>query len=233
LVNKKKIAVMQPYLFPYIGYWQLINAVDIFVIYDDVNYIKRGYINRNSILINNEAKRITLSLKKASQNKLINQIEVGDDGKKFLNAIKMSYSKAKYFKNVYSLIEEILTQKERNLAKYIGYSIIKISEYLNINTKIVYSSDIDKNNRLKGQDKIIDIVKTLNGFHYINPIGGITLYDKDDFKQEGIKLSFLETKSFSYSQFGNDFIPNLSIIDLLMFNSHEDLTNFLNYYNLI
>lgn len=233
MVNKKKIAVMQPYLFPYIGYWQLINAVDIFVIYDDVNYIKRGYINRNSILINNEAKRITLSLKKASQNKLINQIEVGDDGKKFLNAIKMSYSKAKYFKNVYSLIEEILTQKERNLAKYIGYSIIKISEYLNINTKIVYSSDIDKNNRLKGQDKIIDIVKTLNGFHYINPIGGITLYDKDDFKQEGIKLSFLETKSFSYSQFGNDFIPNLSIIDLLMFNSHEDLTNFLNYYNLI
>ena len=218
---------MQPYLFPYIGYWQLINAVDVFVIFDDVSYIKKGYINRNSILLNGQGQRITLELIGASQNKLINEIEIRGNSKKILRTIELSYSKAPYFKEIFPIIEEILNQEEKNLAKFIGYSLEKISNYLKIDTKFLYSSSIKKDNSLKAQNKILDICSKLNAKNYINTIGGVNLYDEDRFKKEGIDLNFLKAKIINYQQFKDEFISHLSIIDVLMFNDIDAVRNML------
>ena len=107
------LAVMQPYLFPYIGYWQLIDAVDIFIIYDDVNFIKRGYINRNNILENKTSQLITLELIGASQNKRINEISIGNNVNKLLKTLKQNYLKAPFYKDVFPVLEEILNNEEK------------------------------------------------------------------------------------------------------------------------
>lgn len=227
------LAIMQPYFFPYIGYWQLINAVDVFVIFDDVNFIKKGYINRNNILINGVSQKITLELKGVSQNKLINEIDIGNNSNKILTTIKRAYSNAPFFDECFFIIEDILNKKEKNLAKFIGYSLKKVSNYLEIDTKFIYSSEIKKNNSLKAQDKIIDICKRLNSSYYINAIGGKELYNKETFQKEKIKLNFLKTKPIKYLQFKSDFIPNLSIIDVLMFNSKKRIKQMLNNYDLV
>ena len=130
---------MQPYLFPYIGYWQLIHAVDTFVIFDDVNYIKKGYINRNNILVNGQKQTFTLELMSASQNKLINDIDIGNNIEKLLKTFEMAYKKAPYFEEIFPIIKKILLHDEKNVAKLIGYSLTKISNYFVLNTKIIYS----------------------------------------------------------------------------------------------
>lgn len=223
------VAIMQPYIFPYIGYWQLINAVDTFVIYDDVNYINKGYINRNSILVNGKSQQFTLELIGASQNKLINEIEIGKNSKKLLKTIEMSYKKAPYFETIFSIIEDILNQEEKNLVKVIGYSLQKIA----IDTKFIYSSHIEKDNTLKAQDKILDICNKLEATTYINAIGGKELYSKVMFKDNKIDLNFLDIELIEYKQFKNEFVPYLSIIDILMFNSKDDIKNMLNRYELV
>lgn len=228
-----KLAIMQPYLFPYAGYWQLINAVDHFVIFDDVNFIKKGYINRNSILSNGKPQLITLELLGASQNKHINEIEVGNNGQKMLKTIEMSYRKAPFFDKVFPLVTEILTNEEKNLAKFVGFSLKKISDHLKLNTKFVYSSDISKNNSLKAQDKILEIVSILKATKYINATGGQELYDKRNFLRENVELSFLDTSVMEYQQFDNKFAPNLSIVDTMMFNEVDEIATILSRYKLI
>ena len=231
-----KVAIMQPYFMPYIGYFQLIKAVDTFVVYDDVNYIKKGWINRNNILVNDESFLFTIPLKEASQNKNINQIyieELPNWKVNFLKTIKLSYKNAPYFQDVFSLIQEIVNQEEHNLAKNIKYSLDKICKYLSIPTKILFSSEIDKNNDLKGQDKIIEICNKLEATKYINTIGGKDLYNKEAFLNNTIELNFISTNPIIYSQFKNDFIPWLSIIDVMMFNSVDKINDFLNQYELV
>lgn len=231
-----KIGVMQPYLFPYIGYWQLMNAVDKYVIYDDVNFIKGGWINRNRILINGEGKMINLQLHNASQNKLINEVEVfGEQNsvEKLIKTIERSYCKAPYFEDVFPIIKMILSNDEKNLAKYLEFSIRKVCEYLSIDTEIIVSSKIAKNNELKGQDKIIAICKALNGNEYYNAIGGQELYNYQDFVDNNLKLSFLETDNITYKQFNNEFVSNLSIIDVMMFNSQDEIKKLLLSYKCI
>jgi len=227
------IAIMQPYLFPYIGYWQLINAVDIFVIFDDVSFIKRGYINRNSILVDGKSHLFTLGLIKASQHKLISDIQVGNNRDRILKTIKMAYKKAPYFKAVYPLLEDILNQEEKMLAKFLGNSLEIVSSYLHIDTRFVYSSAIEKDNSLKGQGKILDIAKRLAATTYINSIGGQKLYDKEKFRQENIQLNFIKTKPLEYKQFEKFFVPNLSIVDAMMFNAVEDIQVMINNFELI
>lgn len=231
-----KLGIMQPYFLPYIGYWQLLNAVDQYVIYDDVNFIKGGWINRNNILINNEAKLFNIQMQGASSNKLINEIEVSQNQvwkKKFLKTIENSYSKAPFYKEVYPVIENIVNYDETNLAKYIYHSISKVCDYLNIHTKLIISSEVNKDNDLKGQDKVIEICKILGANEYYNAIGGQELYSYSGFKDNGISLKFLETSKIEYSQFNDKFIPNLSIIDVLMFNSKEKIKSMLDDYKVI
>ncbi|MBS5790285.1 WbqC family protein [Fusobacterium sp.] len=231
-----RLGIMQPYLLPYIGYWQLLNAVDKYVIYDDVNYIKGGWINRNRILISKEIKYFTVKLNGASPNKLINEVEVSNDKiykKKMLKTIEESYKKTPFFNIVFPIIKEIIENEEDNLAKYLKYSIEKICNYLEIKTELLLSSELEKDNSLKGKDKVISICKKLEATEYYNAIGGQELYSFEEFKDNGIELKFLKTEEIKYKQFNNEFISNLSILDVMMFNSKEKTKKFLNSYSLI
>jgi hypothetical protein len=232
----KKVGIMQPYFFPCIGYWQLINAVDRYVIFDDVNFIKGGWISRNKILINGAGHLINLPLHKASQNKLINEIEIINDAYtvgKILKKIESAYKKAPYYNEAFPVLEKIITQDEKNLAKYLEYLIKEICQYLSIETKIFVSSRIKKKQGLKGQDRIIEICKTLQAKLYINAIGGKDLYHHEEFNHHGIKLRFLKTGDISYHQANHIFVPNLSIIDVMMFNERNETQEMLNKYELI
>ena len=227
------LGIMQPYFMPYIGYWQLMAAVDTYVIYDDVNYIKKGWINRNNILVNNDKQMFTISLNGASQNKLINEITIADDFTKLRKTIHMAYHKAPYYNEVVALLDKIFSYQSSNLADFIANSIELVCQYLDIQTKIIMSSDIEKDNSLKGQDKILEICKLLNADTYYNAIGGQELYDKSVFEKENIKLCFLKSDIPEYSQYKNAFVPGLSIIDVLMFNSPIEVKQMLTNYKLI
>jgi hypothetical protein len=228
-----KVAIMQPYLFPYIGYFQLIHTADKFVIYDDVNYIKQGWINRNKILFDGKEFLFTLNLKAASSFKFIKEIEIGNNKKKLLKTFFQAYSKAPFFKNTYSLIEKILYHNEGNLAKFVTNSLVEIVNFFGLDTQIVLSSQIGKDNELKGEEKVIHICKILKAERYVNSIGGMSLYSKERFFQEGIDLKFLKSKLIKYKQFENEYIPWLSIIDVMMFNSREEIRNMLEAYELV
>lgn len=223
----------QPYFFPYIGYWQLMNICDIYVISDSMQYTKQGYINRNNILINENRHLITLEVSGVHRKSLINEVKVGRNSRKIIKSIFRAYRRGPYFEEVYPMLEEIFLNDEKNLAKYVGYSIERIVEYLNIDTKIIYLSDLQGETLLKGQDRVIDICKRLNADRYINSIGGQKLYNKEDFLKEGIKLNFIKTKDIEYKQFNNEFVPKLSIIDVMMFNSKEKIKEMLDSYQLI
>ena len=229
-----KLGIMQPYFLPYIGYFQLIKAVDKYVIYDDVNFIKRGWINRNNILLNGQSFLFTLNLLEASQNKLINEIFVSDDVSKLLKTIHAAYKKAPQFSSVFPIVEKIFGYEDKNLARYVGDSLIQIADYLQLNTEFIYSSEItEKDSSLKAQDKILNICTVMEASEYINAIGGVELYSKERFEELNIKLSFLKTKPIEYKQFDNPFLPNLSILDVLMFNSVEQINELLMKYELI
>jgi hypothetical protein len=227
---------MQPYFLPYIGYWQLINAVDVFVVYDNIQYTKKGYINRNRILVDGEVRKFSIPLKSDSHILNINERIISEsfENEKYslLKRIDYAYHKAPNFEEVYHLVESIVLCNESNLFQYIYSSIKLIVDYLDIDTRIIISSDIPVNHELKGRERLIEICKNLNAENYINPIGGIKLYSKEDFRSENITIKFLETKPLIYRQFNEEFISDLSIIDVLMFNSKSEVKKMLNSFKL-
>ena len=231
-----KIAIMQPYFFPYIGYFQLINAVDKFIFYDDVNFINKGWINRNKILLNGKDHFFTLPLKSASQNKLINQIEICENNNKIIKTIKHAYSKAIYFEDVLPLIRQVIDKIDemKSISKIAEISVKLVTEYLNIN-RIFYTSseDFKFSQDLHGEKRIIAICKKIGADTYINPSGIKGFYNHENFKENGIRLFYIENNIKPYRQFNNDFISHLSIIDVLMFNSIEDVNILLDDYKLI
>ncbi|MFC0183594.1 WbqC-like protein family protein [Pseudarcicella hirudinis] len=231
-----RLAIMQPYIFPYIGYIQLIKAVDKFVMYDDVNFINRGWINRNRILVSGKENMFTVPLKDASQNKLINEVDVINDGKwhvKMLKTIEQAYKKAPYYQEVFPLISETLHAGEQNIAGLALVSLQKICQYLEIKTEIVPSSARYSNAHLKAQERIMDICLQEKASQYINPIGGTELYDKKYFEERSIQLNFIKSRPVVYQQFNNEFVAWLSIIDVLMFNSKEKVHQLLDEYELV
>lgn len=228
-----KLGIMQPYFLPYIGYFQLIKTVDVYVIYDDVQYIKGGWINRNNILLHGQKFMINLLLSGASPNKMINEVLVQRDQRKLLKTIEVAYKRAPFFKTIYPEIIKICESENLNLAKFVGNSIQTVSKYLKITTKIIYSSEIVKNNELKAHEKVIEICKLLGANTYLNAIGGQELYHRWEFLKNGIDLKFIQTKALSYPQFRNEFVENLSILDVMMFNSIEEINRLLDKYELI
>ena len=231
-----KVGIMQPYFVPYIGYWQLLNAVDKYVIYDDVNYINRGWINRNRIMIDGQPKYINVPMLGASQNKLINEIHVNHDPrqiKKNLRTIESAYKNAPYYAVIFPLVEEIIKCSQEYLASYIENSIRVICQHFEIETDLIVSSSVKKNCSLKGQDKILSICELLGATEYYNAVGGQMLYSYEDFRKRRIELKFLKTNNIKYKQFGNDFLPNLSIIDVMMFNSRQKVKEMLEDYSIV
>ncbi|MHA1226674.1 MAG: WbqC family protein [Candidatus Hodarchaeales archaeon] len=230
---------MQPYFFPYIGYFQLIYAVDKFIVYDTVSYIKHGWIKRNQYLLNDKVKYFSLSIHEASSHKLINNSFIAEEEQyhskeKVLKTIYMAYARAPYFDEIIPLIESLILNEEQNISRYNSNILQNIARYLKINTEILICSQVLNTSSLTGQERVIEICENFQTDHYINPIGGIELYDKTAFDAHGIKLSFLKSDaSIVYRQWDETFYPNLSIIDVMMFNPVEKIASFLNQYKLI
>lgn len=229
---------MQPYIFPYIGYFQLIAAADKFVFYDDVNFIKQGWINRNRILSNGAAVFFTVPLSNQSSFTKIREIKVNVQQytkwkSKFFKSISGFYSKAPNHKKVLELISEIFVDAPTDIVDMAVKSVTLVCDYLSIPTTIVKSSAIYNNNNLKGQDRIIDICRIEGASTYLNMIGGSELYSPVDFNAHGVQLQFLKSRSPQYLQQGKTFVPNLSIIDVLMFNGAQEVQEFVKNYELI
>ena len=216
-----KIAVMQPYFLPYIGYFQMINSVDIFVFYDNVTYIKNGWINRNRI---KGGKIFTIPLKDQSSNRLIMDTKISWNHritKKLLKTIQQTYSKSPYFADVYPIVVDLINSQTNSISELAINSVIKFSEYMGIDTKFKIASE---EGYPKGVDKVISLVNICNQEninHYINPISGQSFYDKAKFETHGITLNFIQTN------------PSLSVIDECFLKSREELKNELNNYTII
>lgn len=231
-----KLGIMQPYFFPYIGYWQLLNAVDKYVIYDDVNFIKGGWINRNRILNNGRIQYINVVMQGASSFKHINEIGVQNNKsiiEKNKKTLWNAYHKCNEFEKVFPILCEVLDSGEDNLANYLEFSIRKICQYLGIKTQLYTSSKIEKNNTLHGEEKVIDICKRMGADVYINAVGGKELYHFDRFAKYGIKLCFLDTNKIKYPQQNDKFESNLSIIDVMMYNDVSSIKKMLHEYVLL
>lgn len=238
--HDKAVAVMQPYFFPYIGYFQLIKSVDDFVFYDDVNFIKQGWINRNKILNNNESQLFTVPLKKLSSYKQINEVEVNTSlylkwKKKFLKSLEQNYSKAPYFKSTFELIISVLDGGEGiTISELAILSIVNVIHHLDIKVKFNISSiKFASSKKSDRSDRLINICRNLDASRYVNALGGMELYEKSEFSKYGIDLKFLKPILKPYPQFENEFISGLSIIDVLMFNSKDEIQIMLNDYELI
>jgi len=233
----KRVAIMQPYFLPYVGYFHLINSVDEFVIYDNIQYTKKGWINRNRILVNGNDKILTLPLKKDSDYLDVKDRVLADswdiEKVKILNQIKSAYRKAPYYDKVLPIISSIFELPNTNLFEFILGSLHLLNSYLRIDTKITTSSNVNIDHTLKGRDKVVAICKKLNADTYINAIGGQELYDIQDFKNEGLNLKFIKSPPLNYKQYNNKFVPWLSTLDVLMFNKRQDITDYLNKYTLI
>lgn len=233
-----KTGIMQPYFLPYIGYWQLLNAVDKFVVYDNIQFTNKSWIRRNRILENTKDSLFTIPLKSDSdyldiRDRFISDQYFNKDSGKFIRKIKDAYRKAPYFDEAMPVIEKCFLYQEKNLFTFIFNSIKIISEYLGINTEIIVSSHIEMDHSLKSQKRVLEICRKLSTAVYINPIGGLELYDSESFKSNGIDLKFIISNNVEYKQFDNEFIPNLSIIDVMMFNSINEIKKMLNIYELI
>ena len=232
-----KLGIMQPYFFPYIGYWQLMHAVDSYVIYDDVNYIKGGWVNRNRILVNGEAKYFNLQLSGASPNKKINEIYVTGNisvNNKNLRILEADYKKAPHFSEIFPVLEEIIQGNgSEPVSLYLKRSFEIVNNYLEQPKKLLLSSELKKDCTLTGEEKVLAICEELNATEYYNAMGGMELYSTENFKEKGIDLRFLKSNRIEYKQFSEGFFPNLSIIDVLMFNSKSDIRDFLGEYTLI
>ena len=226
---------MQPYFLPYLGYWQLLAAVDRFVIYDNIQYSKKGWINRNRFLRNGADAYFTVPLKKDSDFLDIRERSLADDfaPRALLGPLVEAYRKAPYFAAVLPVLEAIVTSPARNLFEYLHHSLVVTAGYLEIATPIVVSSTVAADHTLKSEQRVIAICRALGATRYLNAIGGRELYDAGRFAAAGIELTFLQSRPMTYPQFGAAFVPALSILDVMMFNSPDAIRRLLGEYDLV
>lgn len=224
-----KLAIMQPYFFPYVGYFQLIAAVDLFIVYDNVKYTKKGWINRNRMLQNGKESIFSLALKGDSDHRMIceRQLSPAFDRDGLLNRFINAYRRAPCFARTIELIEQILRFDDPNLFRFLHHSIVKTCEHLGISTEIKISSLIAIDHELKNQDKVLAICGEVGAETYVNAIGGMELYTKESFRKQSINLMFMRSKPFHYAQFDNEFVPWLSIIDVMMFNPLDTIQTYI------
>lgn len=233
-----RVAIMQPYFLPYIGYWQLINAVDVFVVYDNIKYTKKGWINRNRFLSNGKVDTFTLPLVKSSDSDFINQKKLipsfSDELSRIKRRLEGAYCKASNFEEGKSIFDSATSSLSFNLFDYLDNSIRTICSVLGITTKIVNSSVLPVNHSLKGQERVIDICAYLQAKTYINPPGGISLYCSNDFASKSINLMFISPQVKPYKQPNTiHFQENLSIVDLFFNLDKDAIKQQLNQYEII
>jgi hypothetical protein len=230
-MDKKKVAVMQPYFLPYLEYWRLIYSVDIFIIYDNIQFSKGGWIKRNRFLLSGKEHSFSIPINKASDYLNINERTISEDfalfSKRLLNQIKSEFKWAPNYDQIYKLVEEILSYESRNLFEFIYFSITKIVDYLGIKTKIIKSSSLIPIPNNTFQERLLDTLKTVEADVYFNPISGQNLYSRKEFADRGIELRFLDKRSYFYNHY-NVKVSDLSILDLLMFVEKDEIIKFFN-----
>lgn len=218
---------MQPYFLPYLGYFRLLANSDKFIILDDVNYIKKGWINRNNFYLNEKSHRWTLPLTKISQNKKINELTIFEPEINLLKLKKLItniyYNKNKNQKKEFDLIDKIFENPEDcNISNFIEKSIIYLLKYYEISLEIHKSSNINIHDKyLKGQDRIISLCKYFNASVYLNLPGGIDLYSKEKFNRNNIALIFIDVDHSIFKE------QNISIIHYLFNYSKSDVRSYL------
>jgi hypothetical protein len=236
LPGERRVAIMQPYLFPYIGYFQLIAAVDLFIVYDNIKYTKKGWINRNRLLHNGTDAVFSVPLKKASDALYVCERDIADNFNpdKLLNQFAGAYRRAPCFSSGFALLEQVLRYPERNLFGFLHHALLRTCQHLGITTEIRTSSQFPIDHGLKAQDKVLALCEASEATTYINAIGGQELYSRDAFARQDVQLHFLRAKPFEYPQLGNAFVPWLSIVDVLMFNPLETIQqSLLSHYELV
>jgi hypothetical protein len=227
------LGIMQPYFFPYIGYFQLLAAVDRFVVYDDVTFIKQGWINRNRMLINGDASFFTIPLAHKSSGVAIRETTISDAPEhrrwsdKLLKSFENAYRRAPHFAGTFPLLERVLATATTNVAVMALESVRTVAQHLDIRTPFVETSASYGNAALHGEDRVIAICRAERADRYLNVSGGQELYSRERFRSEGIELRFIQSKPIEYAQFGGAFVPWLSIVDVLMFNPVERVREFL------
>jgi hypothetical protein len=227
---------MQPYLFPYIGYFQLIHACDRFVFYDDVSFIKQGWINRNRYLLQDEPKYFTVPLRNASSHVAIRDVETStstDWRSQILAQLTEAYKKAPYFISTLALVEKVFEKPTLSIGELARESILAVCQHLRLQREFIMSSVVYNNSEFRAQDRLLDICRIETAQKYLNPIGGVELYDKRAFAARGVELSFVQTNAIVYPQFDFPFVPHLSIIDVMMFNAPSQIADYLKAYKLI
>jgi WbqC-like protein family len=232
------LGIMQPYLFPYLGYFQLVSTVDKFVIYDDVSYIKQGWINRNQVLLHGRPHLFSVPLSRASSNVDIRNTSVCLSEyprwrDKFHKTIALAYSAAPRYEAVRLLLASVVDTIPTTIGELAGRSVLAVCEFVGIRTRIELTSTVYGNSHLHSQNRVLDICARENADRYVNPSGGHELYSRDAFGTRGIDLKFLRSRPTPYQQFYPPFVPGLSIIDILMFNSPDQVHGLLADYDLV
>ncbi|MBK9176768.1 MAG: WbqC family protein [Flavobacteriales bacterium] len=232
----KALGVMQPYFFPYLGYFQYLNACDSFILYDDVQFIMRGWINRNNILVNGAAHLFTVPLQKASPNRTISDTQVAWGGgweERLLKTVIGAYGKAPQRSAVMDLLTEVLEKRPPSIAVLAARSIEAVHRYLGLSTVIIPTSSGYGNAGLDRQERLVDLCRRTASSTCIVPAGGSALYSKEEFKEAGLELRYLHAGLEPYDQRGKGaFVPSLSIIDVLMWNPPEAVVGMLGSYTL-
>jgi len=226
-----RIAAMQPYLFPYLGYYQLIQAVDKFILLDDVNFIKRGWVNRNRILVNGKDHLFSLPLQRASQFRKISDMKLADYSgwrNRFLKTLTHAYRKASQYEPVMEMLHQALPQTAGGLNQLLHKSLAVVCEYLGIQTRMESLTAKPRAKELKGAERVLSICRELEAREYVNlPGAGRELYKAEMFGASGVCLRFLKPEAMTYPQFNNHFIPMLSIVDAIMFNEKTQIQSML------
>jgi hypothetical protein len=224
-----RVAIMQPYFLPYIGYFQLIVSVDLFIIYDNIKYTKKGWINRNRFLRDGADFVFTVPLRKDSDFLDVKDRAVADDFDRgtLASQLREAYRRAPHFDQAFPVIENAIMSPQASLFDYIYGSVGDVCRYLGIGTRIVASSSVAIDPALKAEDRVLALCKVTGASGYVNAIGGQELYSREEFEAHGVELKFLKSHPITYPQFGKPFVPSLSIVDVMMFNSVPRIREFL------
>jgi hypothetical protein len=231
-----RVAIMQPYFFPYIGYFQLIGAVDLFILYDNIKYTKKGWINRNRFLLNGADSVFSVPLRKDSDSLDVKDRVLADnfDRRKLVNQLREAYRHAPHFEQAFPVVEKSIMSRRENLFEYVRSSVTHVCSYLGLGTRIIASSGIAIDPALKAEARVLALCKATGANTYVNAIGGQKLYPREEFEANGVELKFLESRAITYRQFGEPFVPWLSIVDVMMFNPVPTIREFIeNGYELV
>lgn len=234
-----RLGIMQPYFFPYIGYFSLIKHTDNYILLDKVQYIRHGWIERNRILKQSGGwSYIAVPLKKHSRDTLIADIEISniENWKQRIISQLQYYKGAPYYYTIMKLVDDILDIKTRSIVDLDFSALQKVCNYLNINTpiKIFSRMDLQIEKPEAADEWALNICRAIKGVtEYWNPIGGKEFFDCEKYTENHIEIYFQQMHIGEYKQKGNDFEPSLSIIDVMMFNSPEEINKMLDDYELI